>query len=379
MTGTIFLAYKHLATNGIPIGAHMYLVYSPTGTPDNPGDPSTWEFISGEPTGSGLSPADLIQIQAQTTPDYTNAYDHLLSGQTTTTQDFTPLDLGGVPAATVWGDMVAAVQALGTTSGNVTTTNIPYNAVFSNSNSVAAYALNAAGITPILQPPLDGVTGDPISLSTTPAWDTQLEAPNSSTTFDLNSFSDSQVVAGQGPDDTFTVDVGSHTTNSSVTINESSQSGSDNALVLQDVDPTQIQISRNIYGDVFVDVNGKWVATIVDQFKGAYPRVDHIHVEPTSGSPFDISLTDPTKIAEVPILPDSLALAGLYAGFLGDAFSNTLGEALQKYVPWLSSPLVINLNGTGLAATTSLNDGTMFDLQNNGYRRFECCNLSVCN
>jgi Ca2+-binding RTX toxin-like protein len=59
-------------------------------------------------------------------------------------------------------------------------------------------------------------------------------------------------------------------------------------------------------------------------------------------------------------------LGGLLNPLFDGSFFGSLGKPPSSFE---YEPLVINLNGTGLAATTSISLGTQFDLQNNGFQQ----------
>lgn len=349
MTSKIYIASKPIPfTNR----EHLYLVYDADGDPTTTGD----ELV----IRGGAVTSDDIWIEKAVA--IASSADHFTSGEDYITRNFTELDVSGIGTAdAVWATMQATVQTLGTQDpGNtlIYDTTVDYHLLGPNSNSVVATILYRSGFDISENLPLLNGSSGAMPLGTFTGWNGLLGTDgNDNWTLDLSQPAN-RIVFDQGGDDNYIIDV-SAPRHGALTIEEISESGSNNVLTLQNVDPGDVSVFVSPdHKGLFIMADGELVGWVPGQFEGIYPLLDHVHVVPPVGSPVDIPVDDPTSIP----MYSPAALPTELTGDIQPAFANAINAA---------SPLVIDLSSghTGVTLTTwnASTTETFFDLNANGF------------
>lgn len=349
---------------------HLFLLYDPDTDGDN--DPTTGrvQIINGYPTDAD-GPTDKHNAGSIT---FSDGFE-LIDGKDDTNQGgvvFDAFDTDGngtidiTPAqynltvisndsstGIIWTDMKAAVSALSngqTDTQDRNSSDIDYFWAGPNSNSTIATVVEAGGLDFYANLPKVGGTGNRIS------------ADNfAGHTSRLGSGSDDQWVFSNpgrviniydpGGNDDYTVDVVGGSFDGILVIHESAELNSDDQLILNNVDPANVEVNRGENGSVFVRVGGEIVAIIPNQYADQNAKVNDLKIIPVGGgTPTVIPLDDPTTIAP----PANDPLPGWIDGVL-TPFDN--GKTAI-------SPLVIDLDGDGIELTTmnAQTTQTFFDL-----------------
>ena len=195
MTSKIFIASK----SPIPNEQHLYLVFDADGNAGTTGDQ---EVIRGGPE---FDPIPLIgQIEIENGEAIADSVDDYGPGEDYTDRNFTELNLA-TSADDAWTAMQTAVSNLGTTSGDIVTTDIDYYILGPNSNSVITTILYHVGIDIADQRPLWGGSGDLIPLPTFTGANNYM-GTDGNDTWDITP-TYPKAIYDQGGDDTYTIDV----------------------------------------------------------------------------------------------------------------------------------------------------------------------------